>query len=143
MSKNSLHSGISLVAVHKVNIQSHPDIPPLFVYRSLWRDIEVLCYIQCVTLAAEPGISLIILPLLRILQRLQTHSHTTNLLLFKFRCNIFIGVRIIKEMQVSVAIGTRCVISVHRRLGALGEGGASSGAWFYVNSRVEKARIWN
>jgi len=26
-------------------------------------------------------------------------SHTTNVLLFKFRCNIFIGVRIIKEMQ--------------------------------------------
>ena len=25
-------------------------------------------------------------------------SHTTNVLLFKFRCNIFIGVRIIKEM---------------------------------------------
>ena len=25
-------------------------------------------------------------------------SHTTNVLLFKFRCNIFIDVRIIKEM---------------------------------------------
>jgi len=24
-------------------------------------------------------------------------SHTTNVILFKFRCNIFIGVRIIKE----------------------------------------------
>ena len=45
---------------------------------------------------------------------LQTHttdtfpfiSHTTNVLLFKFRCNIFIGVRIIKEMTGSVASGT-------------------------------------
>ena len=34
-------------------------------------------------------------------------SHTTNVLLFKFRCNIFIGVRIIKEMPGSVASGTR------------------------------------
>jgi len=35
-------------------------------------------------------------------------SHTTNLLLLKFRCNIFIGVRIIKEMPGSVASGTYC-----------------------------------
>jgi len=33
-------------------------------------------------------------------------SHTTNVLLFKFRCNIFIGVRIIKQMPGSVASGT-------------------------------------
>ena len=33
-------------------------------------------------------------------------SHTTNVLLFKFRCNIFIGVRIIKEMPGSVTSGT-------------------------------------
>jgi hypothetical protein len=32
--------------------------------------------------------------------------NTTNVLLFKFRCNIFIGVRIIKEMLGSVANGT-------------------------------------
>jgi len=31
-----------------------------------------------------------------------------NVLLFKFRCNIFIGVRIIKEMPESVASGTPC-----------------------------------
>jgi hypothetical protein len=31
-----------------------------------------------------------------------------NVLLFKFRCNIFIGVRIIKEMQGSVVSGTPC-----------------------------------
>ena len=36
-------------------------------------------------------------------------SHTTNVLLFKFRCNIFIGVRIIKEMPGSVASGTHCI----------------------------------
>ena len=35
---------------------------------------------------------------------------TTNELLFKFRCNIFIGVRIIKEMLGSVASGTLCII---------------------------------
>jgi hypothetical protein len=33
-------------------------------------------------------------------------SHTTNVLLFKFRCKIVIGVRIIKEMPGSVASGT-------------------------------------
>ena len=33
-------------------------------------------------------------------------SHTTNVLLFKFRCDIFIGVRIIKEMPGSVTSGT-------------------------------------
>jgi hypothetical protein len=32
-----------------------------------------------------------------------------NVLLFKFRCNIFIGVRIIKEMPSSVASGTPCI----------------------------------
>jgi hypothetical protein len=35
-------------------------------------------------------------------------SHTTNVLLFKFRCNIFIGFRIIKEMPGSVASATPC-----------------------------------
>jgi len=36
-------------------------------------------------------------------------SHTTNALLFKFRCNILIGVRIINEMPGSVASGTPCI----------------------------------
>jgi hypothetical protein len=36
-------------------------------------------------------------------------SHTTNVLLFKFRCNIFTGVRIIKEMPDSVESGTSCI----------------------------------
>ena len=33
-----------------------------------------------------------------------------NVLLFKFLCNIFVGVRIIKEMPVSVTSGTPCII---------------------------------
>jgi hypothetical protein len=37
-------------------------------------------------------------------------SHTTNVPLFKFRCNIFIGVRIIKEMPGSVTNGTLFII---------------------------------
>jgi len=36
-------------------------------------------------------------------------SHTTKVLLFKFRCNIFIGVKMIKEMPSSVASGTPCM----------------------------------
>jgi hypothetical protein len=82
--------------------------------------------IQCVPLATEPGISLIILPLMRILLfRVATItlttdtflfiSHTTNVLLFKFRCNIFIGVRIIKEIPGSVTGGTHCVFSISYR----------------------------
>ena len=51
---------------------------------------------------------------------LQTHttdtflfiSHTKNVLLFKFHCNILIGVRIIKEMPGSVASGTHCIMSL-------------------------------
>jgi len=35
--------------------------------------------------------------------------HTTNVLLFKFCYNIFIGARIIKEMPGSVASGTPCI----------------------------------
>ena len=37
-------------------------------------------------------------------------SHTTNVLLFKFLCNTFIGVRIIKEMPGSVATGRHPVL---------------------------------
>jgi len=40
-------------------------------------------------------------------------SYTTNVFLFKFPCNIFIGVRIIKEMPGSVASGTSCTTCVH------------------------------
>ena len=79
--------------------------------------------IQGVPLATEPSISLIILtPIWRAgfnpvwTQMVATCSTyydvvtflTTNVLLFKFRCNIFIGVRIIEEMPGSVASGTPC-----------------------------------
>jgi hypothetical protein len=37
-------------------------------------------------------------------------SHTMNVLMFKFRCNIFIDVRIIKEMPGLVGSGTPCII---------------------------------
>jgi len=36
-------------------------------------------------------------------------SHTTNVLLFKSSCNIFIGFRIIKEMPGLVGSGTPCI----------------------------------
>ena len=63
---------------------------------------------------------LIMLPLMKILQRNLKRttdtflyiSHTKNVHLFKFRCNIFIGVRIIKEMPGSVASGTHCTIKI-------------------------------
>ena len=73
--------------------------------------------IKSVPPATEPGVSVNILPLMRLLQRNLKRttdtfvfiSRTTNALLFKFRSNIFIGVRIIKEMPGSVAIGTHCI----------------------------------
>ena len=75
---------------------------------------EIYTYvIQCVPLTTEPGISLIILHVTTIRRTTDTFlfiSHTTNVLLFKFRCNIFIGVRIIKEMPGSVVSGTPCIM---------------------------------
>jgi hypothetical protein len=85
---------------------------------SLFRSCEnAELLIQCVKIATKRGISLIILPLMRILGALQTHNTDTflfisqakNVPLFKFRCNIFIGVRIIKEMPGLVASGTLCI----------------------------------
>ena len=80
--------------------------PPIYIY--------IYIYTQCV----PPAISLIILPLMRILQRNLKRttdtflfiSHTTKVLLLKFGCSIFIGVRIIKEMPASVASGTHCIL---------------------------------
>jgi hypothetical protein len=40
-------------------------------------------------------------------------SHTTNVLLFKSHCNIFIGFRIIKEMPGLVGSGTPCSLCNH------------------------------
>jgi hypothetical protein len=63
--------------------------------------------IQGVPLSTEPGISLILLPLMRILQG---NLKRTYLIVLKFHCNIFIGVRIITEMLGSVVSGTPCSI---------------------------------
>jgi hypothetical protein len=45
-----------------------------------------------------------------------------NVLPFKFRCNIFIGVRIIKEMPGSISSGTSCTSrrSLSYNVGILG-----------------------
>jgi len=93
------------------NLKSRSILYGFDIYRTVHRNI------QGVPLGTETGISLIILPLMRILQRNLKRttdtflfiSHTTNVLLFKFRCNIFIGVRIIKEMPGSVASETHCI----------------------------------
>jgi hypothetical protein len=94
-------------------------------FKNEFRAQTSLSYLlQCVPLATEPGISLIILPLMRILQRNLKHTtdaflfiyHATNVLLFKFRCNIFIGVRIIKEMPGSVASGTSFITTEGRKV---------------------------
>jgi hypothetical protein len=39
-------------------------------------------------------------------------SHTTNVHMFKSRCNIVIGVRIIKELPVLVGSGTPCISNI-------------------------------
>jgi len=77
-------------------------------------------FIQRVPLAAESGRLEDRRSVSQQLGALQTHttdtflfiSHTTKVLLFKFRWCIFIGVRIIKEMQCSVACGTACILHV-------------------------------
>ena len=110
-----------VTSLRLVNIRQFSEAPAVSIWVDfcdsvVFRTVDSL--IQCVPLATEPGISLIILPLIRILQRNLKRttdtflfiSHTTNVLLFKFRCNIFIGVRIIKEMLGSVASGTPCTI---------------------------------
>ena len=84
----------------KITIFSKPQEPIIQRRAILWHDRRCT-YMQCIPLATEPGISLIILPLMRILLlRVATIrrttdtfffiSHKTKVLLFKFRCNIFI-----------------------------------------------------
>jgi len=73
--------------------------------------------IQGVPPASEPGISLINFTTNEdIATKFEADyrhiPHTTDILLFKFRCNIFIGVIIIKEMPVSAASGTYCTFTV-------------------------------
>ena len=56
------------------SILSHLILPSIS-----WSTSQSCCsqILQCVPLATEPGISLVILPLMRILQRLQTHTTDT------------------------------------------------------------------
>jgi len=73
--------------------------------------------IQCVPLAIEPGFSLIILTPMKILQRNLNRStfvvwemkRNVTAVRSKFRCNILISCKIIKEMPGSVASGTHCI----------------------------------
>ena len=73
--------------------------------------------IQSVPLATEPGISLIILTPMKILQRNLNRStfvvwemkSNVSVVCVKFRYNILIGGKIIKEMPGSVASGTLCI----------------------------------
>jgi hypothetical protein len=44
-----------------------------------------------------------------------------NVLLFRFFCNVFIGVKIIKEMPGSVASGTPCIKMYFQEMGWGGE----------------------
>ena len=72
-------------------------------------------FMQCVLLTTEPGISLIILPLMRILLLLvSTIRRTTDTFLFISHTTnvLFIGVRIIKEIPGSVTSGTHCIVTV-------------------------------
>jgi len=73
-----------------------------------------MIFIQCVPLATEPGwmaggLLLHVATIRRTTDTFLFISQTTNVLLFKFRCNIFIGVRIIKEMPGLVVSETHCI----------------------------------
>jgi hypothetical protein len=77
-------------------------------------------YTQCVPLATESGISLRILTQMKILQRNLNRSafvfwemkRNVSIVGFKFRCNILISGKIIKEMPDSVASGTPYIITI-------------------------------
>jgi len=110
MNYDTLSSNCPSVSLSQFRIQGS-------TYFILIMSAHKLAVIQRVPLPTEPGISLIILPLMRILQRNLKRttdtflyiSHTKKVLEFKFRCNIFIGDRIIKEIPGSVASGTHCI----------------------------------
>ena len=97
-------------------IPSHPSCFRQFLMFIYVNNSFYITNIQGVPLPTKPGSSLIIL--------LETHSdtyrhnfttdtflfisHTTNVLLFKSHCNIFIGFGIIKELPGLVGSGTLC-----------------------------------
>jgi hypothetical protein len=84
----------------------------------------VWLHIHGVPLATEPDISLIIFTTNEdIATKFEAdlphrvrNVTTTNVFLFKVRCNIFTGVRINKEMPKSVSSGTSCICSNTTRL---------------------------
>jgi len=105
--------GIVRIVAQCLNHYATP-APPLIKRERNIKKKEHSKYIPGVPLATEPGISLILLPLMRILQRnlkrtylLRIHttdtflfiSHTTNVILFKLCCSIFICVRIINILK--------------------------------------------
>jgi hypothetical protein len=77
----------------------------------MWREI------WCVPLATEPDISLIVITPMKILQRNLNRStfvvwemkRNVSVVRFKFRCNILISCKIVKEMPCSVVSGTNCI----------------------------------
>ena len=89
--------------------------------------LYIIHYVQCVPLATEPGISLIILTPTKMLQRnLNRNTFVVwetkrNVFVvcvcsrFKFRCNILISGKIIKEMPGSVASVAHCIITQSKK----------------------------
>jgi len=93
-------------------------------------------YTVCL-LANEPGISLIILTLMKILKRNLNRStfvvweikRNVSVVRFKFCCNILISGKIIKEMPGSVASGTHCTCNWTYNLLKLNEIRIPTGRW--------------
>jgi hypothetical protein len=61
------------------NVAVHIWFPTWLTMCAVIRTVHITRLIQCVPLATEPSISLIILPLMKILQRLKTHTTDTSL----------------------------------------------------------------
>jgi hypothetical protein len=112
---SALFWGVAQHTLSVSEVSGQPIVPPSGVKQlksswTAWRQLHIK--LHDVPLVTEPGISGG--PLLRVATIRRTTdtflfiSHTTNVLLFKFRCNIFIGVRIIKEVPGSVTSGTSC-----------------------------------
>ena len=107
------------------------------IVQSLFSVSYGIQFTQCVPLATEPGWLADRCSVSQQLGALQTHttdtflfiSHTTNVLLFKFRCNIFIGVRIIKEMSGSVPSGTPCISPIRCRIKVSQSAGSQYQIW--------------
>ena len=118
---------ITKYAIEEVNLfpiyctSSYVKVTATYLGRNMWPSSGNACYktvvIQCVPIATEPGISLIILTPMKTLQRNLNRStfvvwemkRNVSVVRFKFRCKILISGKIIKEIPVSVASGTHCI----------------------------------